>query len=49
MVVVAALIFMAALSPLLASWEKVQSQELVARLDPPDRTHLMGRDSSDEI
>jgi peptide/nickel transport system permease protein len=35
---------MAALSPLLASWEKVQSQDLIARLDPPDRSHLMGRD-----
>jgi peptide/nickel transport system permease protein len=44
MVVAAALILMAVLSPLLASWEKVQSQELVARLDPPDRAHLMGRD-----
>ncbi|HJQ67640.1 MAG TPA: ABC transporter permease, partial [Blastocatellia bacterium] len=44
MIVAAALILMAALSPLLASWEKVQSQELVARLDPPDRAHLMGRD-----
>ncbi len=44
MIVAAMLILMAALSPLLASWEKVQSQELVARLDPPDRTHLMGRD-----
>jgi peptide/nickel transport system permease protein len=35
---------MAALSPLLASWEKVQSQDLIARLDPPDSAHLMGRD-----
>jgi peptide/nickel transport system permease protein len=32
------------LSPLLASWDRVQSQDLGARLDPPDRTHLMGRD-----
>lgn len=44
MIVAAALILMAALSPLLASWDKVQSQELVARLDPPDRAHWMGRD-----
>jgi peptide/nickel transport system permease protein len=44
MVVALVLILMAALSPLLASWEKVQSQELVARLDPPDRLHPMGRD-----
>ena len=42
--VVGLLVLMAALSPLLASWEKVQSQDLVARLDPPDRRHLMGRD-----
>ncbi|HXG68495.1 MAG TPA: ABC transporter permease [Blastocatellia bacterium] len=42
--VVGLLALMAALSPLLASWEKVQSQDLVARLDPPDRQHLMGRD-----
>jgi peptide/nickel transport system permease protein len=35
---------MAALSPLLASWEKVQSQDLIARLDPPNSVHLMGRD-----
>lgn len=42
--VVGVLALMAALSPLLASWERVQSQDLVARLDPPDRRHLMGRD-----
>ena len=35
---------MAALSPLLASWERVQSQDLVSRLDAPDRAHPMGRD-----
>src|SRR5262249_58672626 len=28
----------------IASWDKVQRQNLEARLDPPDRTHLMGRD-----
>jgi peptide/nickel transport system permease protein len=38
------LVLMAVLSPLLASWDKVQSQDLVARLDPPDRVHIMGRD-----
>jgi peptide/nickel transport system permease protein len=37
-------VLLAALSPLLASWDKVQSQDLGARLDPPDRVHLMGRD-----
>ncbi|HLG17324.1 MAG TPA: ABC transporter permease [Blastocatellia bacterium] len=42
--VVGLLVLVAALSPLLASWEKVQSQDLVSRLDPPDRVHLMGRD-----
>ena len=38
------MVLMAVLSPLLASWERVQSQDLGARLDSPDRTHLMGRD-----
>src|ERR1041384_7588859 len=38
------LVLMAALSPLLSSWEKVQSQDLVSRLDAPDGTHPMGRD-----
>src|SRR5712692_8289098 len=42
--VAALLVLVAALSPLLASWERVQSQDLVARLDSPDRRHLMGRD-----
>src|SRR5262249_18768324 len=42
--VAAALVLVAALSPLLASWDRVQSQDLVSRLDPPDRRHLMGRD-----
>src|SRR5215831_17958587 len=38
------LVLVALLSPVLASWDKVQSQDLGARLDPPERTHLMGRD-----
>ena len=42
--VASVLVLMAALSPLLASWERVQSQDLVARLDSPDRPHPMGRD-----
>ena len=42
--VVAIFVLLAVLSPLLASWEKVQSQDLGARLDPPDGSHLMGRD-----
>jgi peptide/nickel transport system permease protein len=32
------------LSPILASWEKVQSQDLSARLESPGAQHLMGRD-----
>ncbi|HET9531656.1 MAG TPA: ABC transporter permease [Blastocatellia bacterium] len=44
MAVVGVLLLLAALSPLLASWEKVQSQDLSARLDPPDLRHPMGRD-----
>ena len=42
--VVAVFVLLAVMSPLLASWDKVQSQDLVARLDPPDSSHLMGRD-----
>lgn len=38
------MVLLAALSPLLASWDRVQSQDLGARLDSPDRSHLMGRD-----
>ena len=38
------LVLLAVLSPLIASWDRVQSQDLGARLDPPDATHLMGRD-----
>ena len=38
------LVLIAILSPILASWDRVQSQDLGARLDPPDRRHLMGRD-----
>src|ERR1051325_5972521 len=42
--VVALLVLLALLSPLVASWDKVQSQDLGARLVPPDSRHLMGRD-----
>jgi peptide/nickel transport system permease protein len=42
--VVAIFVLLAVLSPLLASWDKVQSQDLGARLDPPGGSHLMGRD-----
>lgn len=38
------MVLLAVLSPLLTSWEKVQSQDLVERLDRPDSSHLMGRD-----
>jgi peptide/nickel transport system permease protein len=38
------MVLLAVLSPLLASWDRVQSQDLGARLDPPGATHLMGRD-----
>jgi peptide/nickel transport system permease protein len=38
------IVLLAVLSPLLASWDRLQRQDLGARLDPPDRTHLMGRD-----
>ncbi len=43
-VVAGALVLMAVLSPVLASWDKVQSQDLVARLEAPDAAHPMGRD-----
>lgn len=38
------LVMLAVMSPLLASWDAVQSQDLGARLDPPTLDHLMGRD-----
>src|ERR1043165_7756681 len=38
------MVLLAALSPLLASWNRVQGQDLGARLDPPDAAHWMGRD-----
>src|SRR5436305_2154983 len=38
------MVLLAVLSPLLASWNKVQGQDLGARLDPPDAAHWMGRD-----
>ena len=44
LLIIALLVLLAALSPLLASWDKVQSQDLGARLDSPDAVHLMGRD-----
>ena len=44
LLVVAVLVLVAALSPLLASWDRVQSQDLGARLDPPTLAHVMGRD-----
>jgi peptide/nickel transport system permease protein len=43
-VVAGVLVLLALLSPLLASWDKVQSQDLVARLEPPGAANLMGRD-----
>jgi peptide/nickel transport system permease protein len=44
LVIIIIFMLMAALSPLLASWEKVQRQDLIARLEAPDSHHLMGRD-----
>jgi peptide/nickel transport system permease protein len=38
------IVLLAVLSPLFASWDRVQTQDLGARLDAPDRVHLMGRD-----
>ena len=38
------MVLLAVLSPLLASWNRVQSQDLGARLDTPDAAHWMGRD-----
>ena len=43
-VIAGSFVLLAALSPLMASWDKVQSQDLGARLDAPDRSHVMGRD-----
>jgi peptide/nickel transport system permease protein len=42
--VVGIFVLLAVLSPLLASWDRVQSQDLGARLGPPDSSHIMGRD-----
>ena len=42
--VAALLVLLAALSPVLASWEKVQRQDLTARLEPPGSNSLLGRD-----
>src|SRR5258706_15866978 len=38
------IVLLAVLSPLFASWDRVQTQDLGARLDPPDSVHIMGRD-----
>jgi peptide/nickel transport system permease protein len=38
------IVLLAVLSPMFASWDRVQTQDLGARLDPPDHVHLMGRD-----
>ncbi len=43
-VAVGLLVLLAVLSPLLASWDRVQSQDLGARLESPDAAHPMGRD-----
>jgi peptide/nickel transport system permease protein len=44
LIIIVIFVLMAALSPLIASWDTVQQQDLIARLDSPDRTHWMGRD-----
>ncbi|MFL6213968.1 MAG: ABC transporter permease [Blastocatellia bacterium] len=38
------MVLLALLSPLLASWDRVQRQDLEARLDRPGAAHWMGRD-----
>jgi len=43
-VIAAFMLLVAILSPLLAPWDKVQRQDLNARLDRPTMDHLMGRD-----
>lgn len=42
--IIVLMVMLAALSPVLASWEKVQRQELTQRLESPDTAHWMGRD-----
>jgi peptide/nickel transport system permease protein len=42
--IAALLVSVAVLSPVLTSWNKVQSQDLTARLEPPTLAHPMGRD-----
>jgi peptide/nickel transport system permease protein len=42
--IIAVMVLLAALSPVLASWDKVQRQELTSRLESPDMAHWMGRD-----
>lgn len=44
LIIAGSLVLLAVLSPLLASWDAVQNQNLGARLDPPSLVHLMGRD-----
>jgi peptide/nickel transport system permease protein len=38
------MVLLAVLSPLLVSWNRIQGQNLEARLDSPDSAHWMGRD-----
>ena len=42
--VIALLLLLAALSPLITSWDRVQHQDLSARLEAPETSHPMGRD-----
>ncbi len=42
--IIGLMVLLAALSPVLASWDKVQRQELTSRLESPDSKHWMGRD-----
>ena len=44
LVIIVIFVLMAALSPMLASWDRVQAQDLTARLESPDGAHWMGRD-----
>src|SRR5688572_17229095 len=44
LVIIVIFVLMAALSPVLASWDRVQAQDLTARLESPDGAHWMGRD-----
>jgi peptide/nickel transport system permease protein len=44
LVIVVLLTLVAVFAPLLVSWDKVQGQDLAARLDSPNRHHWMGTD-----